>query len=242
MFAYTHCTHLFKHIRKPQRKPHRHHLVSSRLTVVIPIRRGSVRGNFHCRLLPFNWLGDFSVLSRYPRVIVSIVACPLFTPFPHHSCSHNLAPSILTRSQMVLVMAPTFVSDKRHCSAYWYSSSSRARAGKKSGLWRFDINVVYKSEICEVCTDTSIYYAYCSASAIPPSLTLPKTLLISRYTLHYNWWYGYDIVFFFFLERKCVSDKGKISDRLHNQIVGTYFIENFFQKCGKMTEIKHNII
>lgn len=230
MFAYIHCTHLFKHIRKPQRKPHRHHLVSFRWTVFIPIRRGSVRGNIHCRLLPFNWLGDFSVLSRYPRVIVYIVACPLFTPFPYHSCSHNLAPSILTRSQMILVMTPTFVSDKRHCSPYWYSSSSRARAEKKSGLWRFDINVVYKSEICEVCTDTSIYYAHCSASTILcpkhcwlqdiPFITTDDMVMI--------------LYFFFFRTKMCFRHNGKISDR-YKRIVGRYifFWKLFFRSVAK---------
>jgi len=135
--------------------------------------------------------------SRATRELLSLlwrVLCLL--PFPHHSCSLNLTPPILTRTQMISVMALTFVSDKRHCSPYWYSSSSRAGVGKKSGMWRFDINVVYKSEICEVYTDTSIYYTYCSVSAMAPSLTLPKTLLVSRYTLHYNWWYAKDIVLF----------------------------------------------
>jgi len=180
VFAYTHNTHLLKHIRKPRRKPHRHRLVPSRLTIV------THPPNFPCRLLPFNWLGDFSALPE-SYCLYSGMAF-VYSPLPSNTPDRqNLMPSILARLQMILAMAPTFVSDKRRCSLYRYSSSSRAVDGKKSGMWRFDINVVYKSEICEVYTYGHIYLSHLLQRVLlhaALATTSPRTLSASRYILH----------------------------------------------------------
>lgn len=207
MFAYTHCTHLFKHIRKPQRKPHRHHLVSSRWTVVIPIRRGCVRGNFHCRLLPFNWLGDFSVLSRYPRVIVSIVACPLFTPFPLHSCSHNLAPSILTGRKWSWWCLRHLYPTNDIVTLTGIHRRHAREPGRKVGC---DVSILtsFISQKYARCVRTHLFITLIAVHPPPqrPHQLSPKHFAFKIYpSLQLMIWLWY-CLFFFFLEQKCVSD------------------------------------
>jgi len=188
----THGTHLLNHIRKPQRKPHWHRIVPYHLTIAThPL-------NFPCHLLLFNWLGDFSVLSRYPRVIVSIVTWPLF-PLLFSTYQNSWLLQLYAVDPRPVANDlddPTFVSDKRCCNPYRYSSSSRTGDGQKSEVWHFDINVVYKSEICEVLYTCGHIYLLHLFQCVCHSTLASRYTVSKQFWLHYNWWYGGDIKIF----------------------------------------------
>jgi len=231
VFAYTHGTHLLKHIRKPRRKPHRNRLVPSRLTI------GTHPPNFPCWLLPFNWLGDFSVLSRATRELLSLFCVAfVYSPPPHNTPDRqNLMPPILARLQMILAMAPTFVSDKRRCSPYTGIHRRDAReTGRKVGC---DVSIltsfISQKYASYIPAATSIYHTYCSAT-LP--YDFPQTLSASRYIIHYDWWYGVK----FFIERKLVSNTTIKFLNAHTDRI--YFIVNYFHCCSNVTEIKYDNI